>query len=185
MKKVVLMLASVCAIGLLTGCGVPQEEHDAMIADLEAKHTAEVEALNIKVSDLESIVDSEKAKVRKTRIELDDATERISGLQQKSAETAKALATEKAKAAKLEGEIKTAKSMTTAAQEEAAQAVENYNTLDVEYQALKVRFENFQNNFGSSSTASAPAASSAPAAAPAEEKKPESAKSLLDEMSGF
>ena len=182
MKKVMLMLVAGCAIGMLTGCGIPEEEHNAMIADLEAKHATEVDGLNIQIVDLESVVNAEKAKVRKSRIELDDASERITGLQQKSAETTKALAAEKSKAAKLESDVKSAKSMAASSQDQAMEAEEKYNTLDVEYQALKVRFENFQSNFGGSA---APAATAAAPVAEAPQSETKSAKSLLDEMSTF
>lgn len=185
MKKVMLLLAAGCAIGMLSGCGIPEDQHNAMIADLETKHGKVVEELNVKIADLESVVKAEQAKVRKARIELDDASERITGLQQKSAETSKALAAEKANVSKLESALKAAKSQTAAAKDMAMEAEEKFNTLDVEYQALKVRFENFQQNFGGSPApaVSAPTAVAPTAEAPSSDSK--SAKSLLDEMSSF
>lgn len=188
MKKLVMLLVAGSAIGMLTGCGIPEEEHNMIIDGIKAQHQEEVEKLNGTIADKDVIIKNEKAKVRQTRIELDDATERIKGLQQKNAETSKSLATEKSKAAKLESELKTSKSQTAAAQDSATEAENKYSTLDVEYQELKRRFEMFQKNMSALSTppAAEPAAS-APAggaSAPAEAPKTDAQKasSLLDQM---
>jgi chromosome segregation ATPase len=186
-KRVAMMVAAGCAMGILSGCGIPEEEHNAMIAQMAAERAESEDQLNGKIADLESVVKSEKAKVRTARIELDDATERIKGLQQKSAETAKALATEKSKTSQLESDLATSKSTALAAQDQAMEAESKYNTLDVEHQELKRRFEMFQSNLSSLNTAPAsgssasPSSSNAPAAAPKTDS--ETAKSLLDQMS--
>jgi chromosome segregation ATPase len=183
MKNIAMMLVAGCTIGMLTGCGVPEEEHLAALAQQEAMFKAEEEKLNVKIAEQESIIKNEKAKVRTARIELDDASERIKGLQQKSAETATALATEKTKTAGLESDLKTSKSATAAAQDQALESESKYNTLDVEYQELKRRFEMFQKNMSALGEASAPAsapAAAAPAAAP--QSDAEKVNSLLDQM---
>ena len=182
MKKIAMLLAMVGTVGMLTGC-MKEEEHLAIVAGIEAEHAEEVDKLNAEIAAQKDLVKNEKAKVRSGRIELDDATERIQGLQQKSAETSKALGAEKAKVAKLESELKSSKSQTAAAQDQALAAEEKYSTLNVEYEALKVRFENFQNNLGKSSApaASAPAGS-APEAGSAPKSDAEKAGSLLDQM---
>ncbi|MDF7807436.1 hypothetical protein P4E94_08300 [Pontiellaceae bacterium B12219] len=192
MKNIAMLLVAGCTIGMLTGCGVPQEEVDAMVATIEADYDAQIDELNGTIADNESIIKSEKAKNRQNRIELDDATERIKDLQQKNAETSKELATFKSQAAKLESELKTAKNQIAAAQDRAQDAENKYSTLDVEYQELKRRFEMFQKNLSSINTpepAAAPAKStapattmSAPAAAAAPQSDAQKASSLLDAM---
>ena len=183
-KRIATLVAAGCALGMLTGCGVPEEEHNAMIAQLTAERAESEDQLNGKIADLESVVKSEKAKVRTARIELDDASERIKGLQTKSAETASALAAEKSKASKLESELASAKSATMAAQDQAVEAENKYNTLDVEYQELKRRFEMFQSNMSSLNSASTPSASSpatsSGSSAPMSDS--DAAKKLLEEM---
>ena len=88
-----------------------------ILAELEAKYQTEVDKLKSDIADNESIIKSGKTKARQGRIELDDATDRIQSLQQKSAETSKALAVEKSKSIKLESELKTSESKTTVAQD--------------------------------------------------------------------
>ncbi|MEE9368440.1 MAG: hypothetical protein V3V05_06205 [Pontiella sp.] len=178
-KRVVMMVAAGCALGMLTGCGIPKEEHNAMIAQLTAERAESEDQLNGKIADLESTVKSEKAKVRTSRIELDDASDRIKGLQIKSAETASTLAAEKSRASKLESDLTSSKSSALAAQDQALEAENKYSTLDVEYQELKRRFEMFQSNMSSLNSASgspAPSGSSAPMS------DSDAAKKLLEEM---
>ncbi|MDF7825782.1 hypothetical protein P4B35_17265 [Pontiellaceae bacterium B12227] len=191
MKKLAMLLASGFAIGMLTGCGIPEEEHNMIIDGINTEHQKEVDKLKGDIADKETIIKNEKAKVRQNRIELDDATERIQGLQQKSAETSKALASEKSKVAKLESELKTSKSRTAAAQDDAMEAENKYSTLDVEYQELKRRFEMFQKNM---SAISEPAPAAAEPAASVMDDFPadtapqsdaQKASSLLDQMSTF
>ncbi len=188
MKKLVMLLATGCAIGMLTGCGIPEEEHQMIIDGIKAQHQEEVEKLNGTIADKDEIIKNEKAKLRQNRIELDDATDRIKSLQQKSAETSKALAGEKSKVAKFESEVKTAKSQAAAAQDDAMAAENKYSTLDVEYQELKRRFEMFQKNMssiGQPAPTKAPAGTSGGADAPktdAPKTDAQKASSLLDAM---
>ncbi|MDH3981588.1 MAG: hypothetical protein OES84_01665 [Kiritimatiellaceae bacterium] len=182
MKKIAMMLAAGCAIGMLTGCGIPEEEHNAMIADLEAKHAKEVDKLTGDIADKDSIIKSEKAKVRTGRIELDDASERIKGLQQKSAETTKELATTKAKLKQIETDIASAKSATLAAQDQAMEADKKFNALEVEYKELKKQLENYRKNMGSFGGSSSSTTASAPADKDAPKTDSQKASSLLDEM---
>ena len=185
MKNIAMLLVAGCAIGMLTGCGIPEEEHNMIIAELDAKHQTEVDKLKGDIADKESINKNEKAKVRQSRIELDDATDRIKGLQQKSAETSKALAIEKSKATKLESELKTSKSRTASAQDQAMDAENKFSTLDVEYQELKRRFEMFQKNMNSIGTpapTAAPAGNSPAPASSGPQTDAQKASSLLDQM---
>ena len=145
-KTIAMMLAAGCAIGMLTGCGIPEEEHNAMIAQLKDERQKSEDSLNGKIADLESVVKSEKAKLRTKTIELDDASERIKSLQQKNAETEKELAGEKIKVSGLERDLASSKRATLTAQDKAQAAENKLATLDVEHQELKRRFEQFEKN---------------------------------------
>lgn len=187
MKKIAMLLVTGCAIGMLTGCGIPEEEHNMIIQDLETQHAEEVNKLNSEIAAQKDLVKNEKAKVRSSRIELDDATERIKGLQQKSAETSKALAAEKSKIAGLESGLKSSNAKLAATEERATEAETSYSTLDVEYQELKRRFEMFQKNMsslgGNAPAASAPSSTTSSIPASSEPKTDATkASSLLDQM---
>lgn len=185
MKTIAMMLAAGCALTMLTGCGIPEDEHNAILADMASKHEGEVDKLNGKIADLESLLKNEKQKVRTARIELDDATERIKGLQQKSAETSKALSAEKAKVATLESDLKRSKSATAAAEERATDFESKYSTLDVEFQELKRRFEQFRKNMSSLGSGASRPATTSPSAAPtgsAPMSDSEKALDLLNQM---
>ncbi|QBG48346.1 hypothetical protein EGM51_13445 [Verrucomicrobia bacterium S94] len=194
MKKIAMLLVTAGTIGMLSGCGIPEEEHNMIIEDLKTQHQEEVDKLKGEIEEQKELVSNEKKKVRQGRIELDDATERIQDLQQKSAQTSKELAAEKSKVSKLESELKITKAKLTAAEERATEAETALNTLDVEHQELKRRFEMFKKNMSSISTApasapvaveAAPVVEAAPASAPAPaapKTDAEKASSLLEQM---
>jgi chromosome segregation ATPase len=166
----------------LTGCGVPQEKHDALVAQLTADREASEAALNGKITDLESLLKSEKAKTQSLRLQLDDATEQCKVLRQQSAETASELADEKSKTLSMEQEVADAKLGEIVAQDLAREAEEKYNALKDEFDALQRRFEMFKTNlqgFGKPASAVAPKAA-APAASPEAESK--SSLDILNEM---
>ena len=62
---------------LLTGCGVPQEEHDAIVAELEHNKSVLEAELNEKITDQASVIKAEKAKVASLRGELDEAGRKV------------------------------------------------------------------------------------------------------------
>ena len=82
--------------------GAP-EEHDATVAQLQTER-ANVEALNGKISDLESVVKSEKAKGKSMRLQL-DSTERVKESQKKAISDAKETAKVKAQVTSLERDV--------------------------------------------------------------------------------
>ncbi len=184
-KAIAMMVAAGCAMGLMTGCGVPQEDHDAIVAEMDAKFKKSEAELNGKLADQDSLLKAEKAKVRTSRIELDDATEQIKVFKQQAATAAAALTEEKAKVLQLEGALAAAKAATAVAQDLATEAESKYNTLGIEHQELKRRFEMFEKNMKSLTQAPAPAAapSTAPAAQAPAPAKSSSAMGILDMMS--
>ena len=48
MRRIVMMVMAGCMIGMLTGCGVPKEEHEAKVAELNAAWE-EIETLKGKI----------------------------------------------------------------------------------------------------------------------------------------
>ncbi len=191
-KGISMMLLAGCVIGLLTGCGIPEDEHYAILAEMDTKFKAEEEKLNSKITDLESLLKNEKSKVRSARAELDDATERIKGLQQTTAETSKALAGEKSKVAELESSLASVKSTLLAARDEVIEADNRFSALEKEYQEVKRRFEMFQKNLKAleqTSTATVAPAASAEEVGDAFSSAPQSdaarVSNLLDEMSSM
>jgi len=183
-----MMVMAGCMIGMLTGCGVPQEEHDAEVAELNAAWE-EIETLKGKIADTESLLKAEQGKVRNNRIELDDASKRITELNEKEASTAKALADEKGKSAGLESDLAAAKSATEMAKDQIGELEAALAELQAEYDNLQNRFDQLKKNmlsFGGEASIPAEAPKAAPApkgddAAPGSDSG--SAKSLLDDMS--
>ena len=192
MRRVVMLVATVCVLGMLTGCGVPQEEYDAKIAELNDAW-GEMDTLKGKVADLESLLKAEQGKTRSTRIELDDASKRIKELTEQEAATAKALAEEKGKVAELESGLASAKSAAGMAEDRTDEVQAALDTLQAQYDALKARFDQYVKNMralGAEPPAemavSSPAPQTeAPAAEPesaAAEPESESALDILDDM---
>ena len=148
MKRIIMMAAAGCAIGLLTGCGVPQEEYDAKIGELNAAW-AENETLNGKNTDLESLLKAEQGKVRSTRIELDDASKRVAELKEKDAAAAKALADEKGKVSGLESDLAASTSAKGMAEDRSSEAETALASLQGKYDKLVADFEQFKKNMRS------------------------------------
>ena len=185
-KRVVLMVATGCALGMLTGCGISEEDHNAMIAQMQTDRTKSEGKLNSKITALELAIKSEKAKVSTARIERDDAANRIKGLQQKNTDVATALTAEKKKSAELVGELGTSKTAIQAAQKQTAEAKSKYRVLDVEFQELERRFKMYQKNMNTVKKSPAKKPVSAARAPSSSKKAPktnaEVAQDLLDAM---
>jgi chromosome segregation ATPase len=189
-KAMAMMVAAGCAVGMLTGCGIPEEEHNAKIAELNTAWQ-EIESLKGKNTDLDSLFNSEKAKLRTARIELEDTITRLKGSQKKEAVTASALASEKSTVAGLEKEVSSAKSATMRAKEETVEVEATLVALEEEHDALQVRFDQFNRNMQALS--GAPTETAAPVVVVEEltleemvaeqaPTKPKTALDLLNEM---
>jgi DNA repair exonuclease SbcCD ATPase subunit len=180
LKRIVMMALAGCAIGLLTGCGVPQEEHDAKVAELNTAW-AEIDNLNGKITDLESLLKAEQAKVRTARIELDDAAERLQAAQKKEAEAIKELNAEKSKVSSLERKVSSANASVMQANERTSEVEAELAELMQKYNDIKRRFEQFEKNLKTLDGMASPSASPAPSSSATGSK---SALDLLNEMSG-
>ena len=145
MKKYLnwLVLASVLVV---TGCGVPQEEHDAAVAQLQAER-ANVEAtLNGKISDLESVVKSEKAKGKSMRLQLDSTDRKLRESQKKAIEAAKNLASVKAQVTSLERDVSRAESTADRVKGQLAALQEQATTVESERDELQRRLDMLMKN---------------------------------------
>ena len=138
-----LVLASVLVV---TGCGVPQEEHDAAVAQLQAER-ANVEAtLNGKISDLESVVKSEKAKGKSMRLQLDSTERKLRESQKKAIEAAKNVASVKAQVTSLEREVSRAESTADRVKGQLAALQEQATTVESERDELQRRLDMLMKN---------------------------------------
>jgi len=175
-KTIAMMVAVGCAATILTGCGVPQEEYDAKVTALDTA-MKDIETLKGKNADLESLLNSEKSKVRNTRIELDNATKRIATLKKAEAAAASALADEKSKVVALESKVSSVQAALANAQAKTADTENALSALQAEYEKLKKRFESLQKNMNA---LRAPKVAAPKKAAPAPAPVPTAEKSALD-----
>lgn len=186
-RRIVMMVMAGCMVGMLTGCGVPQEEFDAKVAELDA--AAETNnMLTAKVEDLGTQLNAEKSKGRSMQLKLDDANKSLSEMEAKDVASAQALVAEQGKVADLESALSTLKSAKQLADDQISELEAALAELQAEYENLQHRFGQLKKNMlsfgeGGSSPAVQPQASSAPQTsgkAPAADSK--SALDLLDEM---
>ncbi len=176
-KQAIAMMAVVgCAVTMLTGCGIPKEEHQAVVDDLNAK-MAEIETLKGNVAALDSKLDAEKSKVRKAGIELENAAERLTKSKAAVAEASSALASETAKVNRLEGDLSSEKSKVVSAQQNADEVATDLADLQTAYKVLQARWKQFEDNLNTLDDTVGPGKASAPAAG-----GDKSALDLLNEM---
>lgn len=183
-KTIAMMMAMGCTVAVLTGCGVPKDQFEAKVAELD-KATKEIETLKGKNADLESLLNSEKSKLRNAHADLDKAAKRIATLKQAEATASSALADQKALVQNLKSKLAAAQSSLSSAQSQTEEAKSALATLQEEYAKLKKRFEALQKNM---KALTAPPQVSAPqsvAPAAAESSTEKSALDVLNEMSNM
>lgn len=188
MRRIVMMVMAGCMIGMLTGCGVPQEEHDAKVAELNAAWE-EIETLKGQKAELEDSLKKEAGKLRTKGNECEDLSKRLTEMTEKESATARSLADEQGKVKALESDLTDAKSATEMAKGRTGEVEAALAQLQAEYDNLQNRFDQLKKNmlsFGGEASipVEKPVAAPAPKAddaAPKADSK--SAKSLLDDMS--
>ena len=131
---------------LLNGCGVPQEEHDAIVIQLQSELTDFKSDTEQRISELESIVKSEKAKVKSHRLEMDNADRKLRELQQKNADSVRDISKAKSEIISLKREIERADSAKERAQLAASKTEEELAEVEAERDDLKFRFDQLINN---------------------------------------
>lgn len=131
---------------LLNGCGVPQEEHDAIVIQLQSELADFKTDTEQRISELESIVKSEKAKVKSHRLEMDNAERKLKDLQQKNADLVRDIAKAKSEIVSLKREIERSDSAKERAQAATSKAEEQLAEVVLERDDLKFRFDQLINN---------------------------------------
>jgi len=177
-KTIAMMMAAGCAVAMLTGCGVPQEDFDAKVAEL-ATAGAEIEALNVKLADKESLLDAERSKSSNANAKLAAANKSNVALKTKEAQTASSLVDEKAKVARLETDVASAQSATASAREQTREVETELDELQEDYQTLQNRFDQFEKNMKALDTPRVVA----PAVAAPVASETKSALDVLNDMS--
>ena len=138
-----LMLVVVLVV---TGCGVPHEEHDAAVAQLQTER-ANVEAtLNGKISDLESVVKSEKAKGKSMRLQLDSTERKLRESQKKAISDAKDMAKVKAQVTSLERDVSRAESTADRMKDQISALQEQASIVEGERDELQRRLDMLMKN---------------------------------------
>ena len=146
MRKICSNLFLITAIFLIAGCGVPQDEHDALVLQMQTEK-AELEAnLNLKISELESIVKSEKAKVKSHRLEMDNAERKIKDLQTKNAQSVKDLAKTKSEITSLKRSLSRAEDARDRSEKKVSETENQLNSVQAEKDELQFRFDQLVRN---------------------------------------
>jgi chromosome segregation ATPase len=141
MKSIAMLVAACCAMGILTGCGVPKKEHEAIVAELTANAQAAEEALNAELNETKSSLDAEQAKTRKLQIELSDSVERIDELKSAADELTESVAAEQSKVAQLESDLAAIEATVAAAHQATRDAEEERDLMELEKLETQRRFD--------------------------------------------
>ena len=124
----------------------PQEEHDAAVAQLQAERANVEETLNGKISDLESVVKSEKAKGKSMRLQLDSTERKLRETQKKAIAAAKDVANTKAQVTSLERDVSRAESTADRVKDQLAALQEQATTVESERDELQRRLDMLMKN---------------------------------------
>ena len=146
MRKIYNNLFLLLALCLLAGCGVPQEEHDAMILQLQSEKTEIETSLNEKIAELESIVKAEKAKVKSHRLEMDNAERKIRDFQTKNAQSTKDAAKAKSEITSLKRSLNRAEDARDRAEEKVSRINDQLAQIQSEKDDIQFRFDQLVKN---------------------------------------
>jgi len=140
-KSIAMMMIAGCAIGMLTGCGVPQEEYDAMVAQLTTEKETAVNELQTKLDDSESLLNAEKARTTSLNGDLRDSTVLNDELKQANAELKDNIADLNSSIEDLQSQVATARAQIRTAQDRAASADTARNQAEMEAQRTQRRYD--------------------------------------------
>ena len=140
-KSIAMLAAAGFVIGMLTGCGVPKDEHEAIVAELTANAQAAEDALNAELNDTKSLLDAEAAKAAKLQIEVNGSVDRIAELKSTADELTDSVAAEQSKVAQLEADLTAVKATVATAQQETRDAEEERDIMELEKQETQRRFD--------------------------------------------
>lgn len=140
-KSIAMLAVAGCMIGMLTGCGVPQKEHDAIVAQLNAEAQASEDALNVTLADTKSLLEAELSKTRKLQIEINDTAERIDELKSSANELTDSLAAEQSKVSQLESDLAAVTATVASSKQQTLDAENERNVMEIEKQETQRRFD--------------------------------------------
>jgi hypothetical protein len=196
-KSIAMLAVAGCAIGMLTGCGVPQDEHDAIVAQLNAEAQASEDALNAKLSETQADLTAELAKTSKLEVEIQDTVARMDELKLAAEEAGELLVAEQGKVTQLKADLAAVTATVDASHQQALDAEKQRDLMEMEKIETQRRFDMLRaalldlNNKNPDDlqiklivddmNGVAPSAAAAPESAPAASDT-ESVKGLLDEM---
>ena len=146
MRKIYNNLFLLLALCLLAGCGIPQEEHDAMILQLQSEKTEIETSLNENIEELESIVKAEKAKVKSHRLEMDNAERKIRDFQTKNAQSIKDAAKAKSEITSLKRSLNRAEDARDRAEEKVSRINDQLAQIRSEKDDIQFRFDQLVKN---------------------------------------
>jgi len=145
-KSIAMLVAAGCAVGMLTGCGVPQKEHDAIVAQLTAEAQATEDALNAQLAETKSSLDAESAKSSKLQIEVNNSVARIDELKSAADALTDSLTAEQTKVSQLESDLADVKATISSYQQQTADAEAARDAMELEKQETQRRFDMLREN---------------------------------------
>lgn len=140
-KSIAMLVAAGCAVGMLTGCGVPQKEHDAIVAQLTAEAQATEDALNAQLAETKSSLDAESAKSSKLQIEVNNSVARIDELKSAADALTDSLTAEQNKVSQLESDLAAVKATIASYQQQTLDAENARDAMELEKQETQRRFD--------------------------------------------
>lgn len=140
-KSIAMLAVAGCAIGMLTGCGVPQDEHDAIVAQLNAEAQASEDALNATLAETQADLKSELAKTSKLQIEIQDTASRMDELKLAAEESSDLLAAEESKVSQLKADLAAVEATVGASRQQALDAEKQRDLMEMEKIETQRRFD--------------------------------------------
>ena len=140
-KSIAMLVVAGCTIGMLTGCGVPQEEHDAIVAQLNAQAQASEDALKATLDETQASLTAAQAKNQKLQVEIKDTVTRIDELKSTVTELTDSLAEEQSKVAQLESDLAAVKATVDVAKQQVRDAEKERDLMEMEKQETQRRFD--------------------------------------------
>ena len=140
-KSIAMLAVAGCAIGMLTGCGVPQDEHDAIVAQLNAEAQASEDALNAKLAETQADLTAELAKTSKLEVEIQNTVARIDELKLAADEVNGLLVAEQDKVAQLEADLAAVTATVDSSHQQALDAEAQRDLMEREKVETQRRFD--------------------------------------------
>ena len=140
-KSIAMLAVAGCAIGMLTGCGVPQDEHDAIVAQLNAEAQASEDALNATLAETKSQLVAELAKTGKLESEIQNTAARIEELKLAADESNNLLAAEQNRALQLEADLAAVTATVDSSHQQALDAENQRDLMEMEKIETQRRFD--------------------------------------------